>query len=78
MWKTINRVLDNNIESTTIPSIELDGKTLTREYDVLEVLNYHFVSVGPKLASSIETRQNDNCLQHITPVDNAMPFQKNR
>ena len=39
-----------------------------------EAVNCHFVSVGPKLAKSIETRPNDNCLQCITPVNNEMLF----
>ena len=38
------------------------------------MLNYHFVQVGQKLASSTETRPNDNCLQHITRVNSAMQF----
>ena len=47
MRKTINRVLDKDPKSTTLSSIEIDGKTLTKERDVLEALNCHFVSVGP-------------------------------
>ena len=74
MWKTINRVLDKDAKSTTLSSIETDGKTLTKEHDILEALNCHFVSVGPKLARSIETRPSDNCLQHITPVNEEMQF----
>ena len=50
MWKTLNRVLDKDAKSATLSSIEIDGKTLTKERDVLEALNCHFVSVGPKLA----------------------------
>ena len=74
MWKTINRVLDKDVKSTTFSSIEIDGKTLTKERDVLEALNCHFVSVGPKLARSIERRQVDNCLQHITQINEEMLF----
>ena len=74
MWKTINRVLDKDAKSTTLSSIEIDGKMLTKERDVLEPLNCHFVSVGPKLARSVETRPSDNCLQHITPVSEEMLF----
>ena len=74
MWKTINGVLDKGIKSTTVSSIEIDGKILTKQRDVLEMLNYHFVSVGPKLASSIERRPNDNCLQHITRVNNEIIY----
>ena len=36
MWKTINRVLDKDAKSTKPSSIEIDGKTLTKEHDVLE------------------------------------------
>ena len=74
MWKTINRVLDKDVKSTTLSSLEIDGTTLTKERDVLEALNCHFVSVGPKLAGSIETRPSDNCLQHITPINDEMLF----
>ena len=74
MWKTINRVLDKDAKSTTLSSIEIDGKTLTKERDVLETLNCHFVSFGTKLARSIETRPSANCLQHITPVNEEMLF----
>ena len=52
----------------------MHGKMLTKLPDVLEMLNNHFVSVGPKLASSIETRPSDNCLQHITRVNSEMQF----
>ena len=47
---------DKDAKSSTLSSIEVDGKTLTKERNVLEALNCHFVSVGPKLARSIETR----------------------
>ena len=74
MWKTINRVLEKDAKSTTLSSIEINGKTLTKERDVLEALNCHFVSFGPKLARSIETRPSDNCSQHVTPVNEEMLF----
>ena len=78
MWKTINRVLDKDIKSTTVASIEIDGKMLTKQRDLLEMLHNHFVSVGPKLASSMEARPNDNCLQHITQVNNEMLLYNSR
>ena len=74
MWETINRVLDRDMKSTAVSSIEIDGKMLTKQPDVLEILNNHFVSGGPKLASSIEMGPNDTCLQHITRVNNEMQF----
>ena len=66
--------LDKDAKSTTLSRIEIDGKTLTKECDMLEALSCHFVSVGPKLARSIETRPNDNCLQHITQINEEMLF----
>ena len=37
MWKTINRVLDRDIKSTAVSSIEIDGKMLTKKPVVLEM-----------------------------------------
>ena len=71
MWKTI---LGKDVKSTAVSSIEIDDKMLTKQHDSLEMLNYDFVVVGQKLASNIETRPNDNCLQHITRVNSAMQF----
>lgn len=52
---------DKDIKSKTLSCVEDDGKALTKERDMLETLNCDFVSVGPKLTKSIETRH----LQHI-------------
>ena len=56
MWKTINRDLENNVKSTTLPCIENNGQTLTKECDMLKALNHHFVSVGLYLAKKIEVK----------------------
>ena len=53
MWKTINKVLEKNVKSTALSSIENNGRTLTKECDMLEALNHHFVSVGLNLAKKI-------------------------
>ena len=57
MLKTINRVLEKDVKSTNFSAIESEGKTLTKEYDMLEALNRHFVSVGPDLAKQIRSCQ---------------------
>ena len=74
MWKTINKVLDRNINSGIPSSLEFEGKHLTREPDVLEAFNYHFTSIGPKLAQKIEVKNGDDCLQNITTESNNMFF----
>ena len=57
MWRTINKVLDKNVNTVSLSSLERDGKYLTRERDVLEAMNHHFVTVGPKLAEKIICKQ---------------------
>ena len=75
MWKTINRILEKDVKSTNLSAIESDGKTLTKEYDILEALNRHFVSVGPDLAKQIRSNSDDHCLKHIIPENRKMLFQ---
>ena len=51
-----------------------------RKRDIAQALNHHFVTVGPKLSSKIESRQDDDPVGHLksqtndmalTPVDDA-------
>ena len=74
MWKAINKVLDKNENSVKLSSVEVDGKCLTRERDVLETLNRHFVSVGTNLAKKIVSRPGDDCLQNIKTEQKVMKF----
>ena len=72
MWYTINRVLEKSSKSTMPASLNIEGRKLTKEGDILEALNHHFVSVGPKLASKIEQNANDDPLKHIDSEPNTM------
>ena len=74
MWKAINKVMDKNENSVELSSVEVDGKCLTRERDVLEALNRHFVSVGSNLAKKIVSRPGDDCLHNIKPEQKVMKF----
>ena len=67
---TISELLLN----LTYNSIENNGQTLTKECDMLEALNHHFVSVGLNLAKKIEVKPEDDFLKHITPVRDKMKF----
>ena len=42
---------------------------------MLEVLNRHFVLVGPDLAKHIRSNSDDDCLKHIIPESREMLFQ---
>ena len=72
MWHTINRVSEKSSKSTMPASLNIEGRKLTKEGDILEALNHHFVSVGPKLASKIEQNANDDPLKHIDNEPNTM------
>ncbi len=74
MWKTINKVLDENRNSDFPASLELKGKRLTKECDVLKAFNHHFTYIGPKLTQNIEERIDDDCLQNISPEWDNMIF----
>ena len=74
MWRTINKVLDKNVETVSHSSLEVEGKYLTRERDVVEAINRHFALVGPKLAEKITSKPDDDCLRYISPEANVMTF----
>ena len=57
-----------------LSSVDVDGKYLTREHDVLDALNRHFVSVGLQLVKKIDSRSDDNCLQNTRPERKAIKF----
>ena len=72
MWQTINRVLEGSSKSTMPASLNIEGRKLTKEGDIVEALNHHFVPIGPKLASKIEQNVNDDPLKHIDNEANTM------
>ena len=74
MWRTINKVLDKNVETVSLSSLEVEGKYVTRERYVVEAMNHHFALVGPKLAEKITLKPDDDCLCYITPESNVMAF----
>ena len=74
MWQVINKVLDKTTPSTEISSIDVEGKTITKEKDIAEALNHHFTTIGPKLASKLESRSDDDPLKHINAQQNKMMF----
>ena len=71
MWRTINRVLERGSESKSIPSLNVNCKVVTEDVKIAEALNMHFVSVGPKLAENITSKQSDNPLKYIKLNDSA-------
>ena len=71
VWKIINRVLERNSGGKSIPSLNENGKVAIEDGKLAEALNMHFVSVGPKLAENIASKQSDNLFKYIKSNDSA-------
>jgi len=72
MWQAINKVLDRSSNSAIPTSLTVEGKRLSRERDLVQALNHHFVSVGQTLAGQIEQNSNDDPLKHITQEESSI------
>ena len=74
MWQAINKVLDRSSNSAIPTSLTVEGKRLSRERDLVQALNHHFVSVGQTLACQIEQNSNDDPLKHISQEESSINF----
>ena len=76
MWKTINKVLNKGNPSTSFTAVNFQGQRLDRPNEIAEAFNEHFVTICPKLASSIEEKPDDNPLKYLEESNrNAPKFQ---
>ena len=66
MWKTINKVLNKSLCSTTPRSVMYDCQHIENQKGIAETFNNHFITIGPKLAEKIETKESDNPLKYFT------------
>ena len=65
MWKAVTKVLNRDTNSVEVSSLDIEGLILTKEKDITEALNQHFVTVGPKLAEKLESNNDDDPLTKI-------------
>ena len=65
-WKGVNMIMGKDSLSTEIKDITVDGMSYTSPSEICNVLNAHFVQVGPNLANSIP-EANINFDKYITP-----------
>ena len=60
IWNTINQLTHRKLTNNgSISEIIAEGVSYTSPSDVSDVLNNHFISVGPKLASNISNKYDD-------------------
>ena len=74
MWKAVNKVLNRDTNSVGVSSLDIEGRTLTKEKDIAEALNQRFVTVGPKLAEKLESRNDDDLLIKINAQTENLKF----
>ena len=64
-WRTINKVLDKAPNSTTIMQVRDGSKIVSDSKQIANVLNDHFVNVGPRHARRVEMKSGDDSLCHL-------------
>ena len=73
MWRTINKVLNKDTPSTSFTTVKFQGQRLDRPNEIAEAFNEHFVTIDPKLASSIEQKPDDNLLKYLEESNGNSP-----
>ena len=73
MWRTINKVLNKDAPSTSFTAVNFQGQRLDRPNEIAEAFNKHFVTIGPKLASNIEQKPDDNPLKYLGEINENSP-----
>ena len=74
MWKTIDKILHKTSGTTTISELK-DGDTIVKgQNQIAEKLNEHFVNIGPKLASKLEVKPDDDLIKYLHPTDSNQKF----
>ena len=53
MRETVNKILNKDMQSMELSNINIDRKVLTKDLDILEALNHHFVFDRTNLAKKI-------------------------
>ena len=66
-WKAVNKVLNKDTHFIGVSSLSNEGRQLTKEKDIAEALNQHFVTVGQKLTEKLEPKNGDDHLANSTP-----------
>ena len=73
MWKTVNKVLNMDSASSTIPIVNFQDRVLDRPNEIAKASNEHFVNVGPKLVSSIDHKVDNDPLKYLKGTYENMP-----
>ena len=70
---TPRRCLGQFSALSTIPTVNFHSRVLDQPKDIARAINEHFVTVGPKLASSIGQKPDDNPWKYLKGINENMP-----
>ena len=74
MWKTIVKILHKTSGTSAISELK-DGDTIVKgQNQIAEKLNEYFVIIGPKLASKVEIKPDDDPIKYLHPTDSNQKF----
>ena len=66
MWKSVSKVLNKDKVRTSPSSVTYKGQNLENPRGISEAFNDHFVTIGPKLTSEIQSEATDDPLQYLS------------
>ena len=66
MWKSVNKILNKDKTRTFPSSVTYKGQNLENPREISEAFNDHFLTIGPKLASEIQSETTDDPLQYLS------------
>ena len=68
IWKVLRGAIGKAHKTMEIEKINLEGKEFLDKKQITELCNYHFVSIGDKLAKSIQPDNEQSPTAHIQPA----------
>ena len=74
-WQTINELTSLNSGKTSITSLRVNGRSVTDRDELSNKFNDHFASIGPSLASEVDSSECTNYLSYVTNTDAKFEFQ---
>ena len=74
-WQTINELTSRNSGKTSITSLKVNGRSVTDRDELSNKFNDHFASIGPSLASEVDSSECTNYLSYVTNTDAKFEFQ---
>lgn len=73
-WRTINELTSRKSGKTSVTSLNVNGSSITDPSEVSNEFNNHFATIGPKLASDIDSSDSHGYQQYLTCTNQQFQF----